>query len=185
MHIHALGLPDPTVLMSTGRGLAVIWLVDPLPPKATSRWQAAQNALIDLFKSRGADPRCRDVSRITRLPGSTNSKNGTEAKILTGSLLRYDFDGLADAIYIAAGRPTRVQLRERQARKEREQQGGTPRGLSPRARFEAILRDLDRVRDHFGGTIPRGSRNTWLHLYDRPQRRVAGSGRLSWLCAVC
>jgi hypothetical protein len=164
MHIHALGLPDPTVLLSTGRGLAVIWLVDPLPPKAMPRWQAAQNALIDLFKSRGADPRCRDVSRITRLPGSTNSKNGKEAKVLTGSLLRYDFDGLADAIYIAAGRPTRAQLRERQAKKEKKQ-GGPPRGLPPRARFEAVQRDLDKFRDHVGGTIPRGIRNTWLHLY--------------------
>lgn len=165
VHSHALGLPDPTIFMSTGRGLALIWLVDALPPKATSRWQAAQDALIDLFKNLGADPNCRDSARVTRLPGSTNSKNGKEAKILSGSLLRYDFDGLADAIYVAAGCPTRAQLRDRQAQKKLNRKGGTPRGLPPRARFEAILRDLDRVRDHFGGTIPQGCRNTWLHLY--------------------
>ena len=163
--ISTLGLPDPTVLLFTGRGLAAIWLVKPLPPNARPRWQPAQNALIDLFRSYGADPKCRETARVTRLPGSMNSESGKEARIIGGSLRRYDFDALADSIYIASGRPTREQLRTRDERKKKCRKTGMPKGLTPRARFAAIQRDLERVRQNWGGEIPEGRRNIWLHLY--------------------
>ena len=165
MHCLTMKLPQPSVLLSTGRGLAAIWLIKPLPPKALPRWQEAQNVLIEHFRSLGADPACRDAARITRLPGSLNSKSQKIASIIDGTLERYDFDRLADEIYIAAGRPTRKELKHRQVcrkqRTARKQSGGLP----VRARFSAVLRDLDRLRLSWGGQVPVGARNTWLHLY--------------------
>lgn len=160
-----LQLPEPTVLLSTGRGLAAIWLISPLPPQALSRWQSAQGALIDLFRKLGADPSCRDAARVTRLPGSLNSKCGREAYIMSGSLLRYDFGRLADEIYTAGGRPTREQLRSRKEQQKKREQSKRTGGLSPASRFAAIQRDLERLRGVWGGQVPEGFRNTWLHLY--------------------
>lgn len=160
-----LRLPEPTILLSTGRGLGAIWLINSLPPQALSRWQAAQGVLVDLFRRLGADPSCRDAARVTRLPGSLNTKCGREARVLSGSLLRYDFNQLSDEIYISAGRPTKHELRNRKARQKKRQLGNPRGGLSPSARFAAVQRDLERLRRAWGGLIPQGSRNTWLHLY--------------------
>ena len=165
MHCLTLKLPQPSVLLFTGRGLAAIWLIKPLPPKALPRWQAAQNVLIELFRSLGADPACRDAARITRLPGSLNSKSQKIASIIDGTLERYDFDRLADEIYIAAGRPTREELKHRQVCREQRTTRKQSGGLPVRARFSAVLRDLDRLRLSWGGQVPVGGRNTWLHLY--------------------
>jgi hypothetical protein len=165
MHCLSLKLPPPTVLLFTGRGLAAIWLIKPLPPKALPRWQEAQNVLIDHFRSLGADPACRDAARVTRLPGSLNSKSQKIASIIDGTLERYDFDQLADDIYIAAGRPTREELKHRQVRRKQRAARKQSGGLPARARFSAVLRDLDRLRLSWGGQVPVGARNTWLHLY--------------------
>ncbi|WP_246849391.1 DNA-primase RepB domain-containing protein [Rubellimicrobium arenae] len=165
MRLFDLKLPEPTFVLFTGRGLAAIWLVVPLPPQALPRWHAAQTALIELFRSLGADPSCRDAARVTRLPGSINSKSGKEARLITGTLQRLDFDALADSIYTAAGRPARAELQKRKERQARLAITGMPQGLTPKARFRAVLRDLDRVRTAWGGAVPKGVRNSWLHLY--------------------
>lgn len=165
MRLVSLNLPEPTVLLSTGRGLAAIWLIDPLPPQALPRWRSAQSALIDLFRCLGADPGCRDAARVTRLPGSLNSKSQTTASIIGGTLERYGFDRFADEIDLAAGRPTREQLRLRRKRKKRRAAKAHSGGLAVGPRFQAVMRDLERLRLSWGGRVPEGSRNTWLHLY--------------------
>ena len=121
--------------------------------------------LIELFRSLGADPACRDAARITRLPGSLNSKSEKIASIIDGTLERYDFDQLADEIYMAAGRPTREELKHRKARRKQRGARKHSGGLPVAARFAAIMRDLDRLRISWGGRVPVGARNTWLHLY--------------------
>ena len=40
-----------------------------------------------------------------------------------------------------------------------------PSGLPPAARFRQIREDLETLRAAFGGELPEGLRNTWLHLY--------------------
>ena len=165
LRLVSLNLPEPSVLLSTGRGLAAIWLLEPLPPQALPRWQPAQNTLIDLFQCLGADPACRDAARVTRLPGSLNTKSRTTASIIGGSLKRHGFDQLADQIYIAAGRPTKEQLRLRQKQKAQLGKKAKTGGLTVKARFRAIMKDLERVLFSWDGCVPPGYRNTWLHLY--------------------
>ena len=160
------GLPPPSFVNSTGRGLAAIWLINDLPPKARRRWSAAQKTLISLYRGYGADPRCCDTARVFRIPGSINSKSGRTVEILGGNLQRHSFEDLADRIYIAAGRPTRRDLQARKKRKARSGQGGPRRSrLSPGQRFLAIQQDLECLLDAWGGRVPVGYRNTWLHLW--------------------
>ncbi|MCP1167337.1 RepB family DNA primase [Limimaricola litoreus] len=160
------GLPAPSFVNFTGRGLAAIWLINDLPPKARRRWSAAQKALISLYRRYGADPRCCDTARVFRIPGSVNLKSGRTVEILGGSLQRHSFEDLADRIYIAAGRPTRRDLQARKKRKAQSGQGGPRRSrLSPGQRFFAIQQDLECLLDAWGGRVPTGHRNTWLHLW--------------------
>jgi hypothetical protein len=101
------------------------------------------------------------------LPGTVNPKNRQTVTVIGGTLARYGFDDLADAIYLATGRPTREQLKRRRERKAAKVAGEVlpPRGLAAAARFHQVERDLERLRRHWGGTVPEGLRNSWLHLF--------------------
>lgn len=159
-----MGLPRPSLLNFTGRGLCAIWLLNPLPPKAIPRWSAAIRAHIGLFRHLGADKKCSDTARVFRIPGTTNEKSGLKVRTIGGSFARYGFDALADKIFKASGRPTRSEL----SRKKTDQNETIPQqvsgGLSPARRFTMILRDLDKIAAHWGGIVPEGYRNTYLHL---------------------
>lgn len=168
--LDAANLPSPSVLLHSGRGTALIWLVHEMPPAALPRWKAAIAALNEFLKTFGADRASQDPARVFRLPGSRNEKSGKRVRVAAGSGLRHDFDALADAIFRASGRPTRAELNVARAKTAKSPSlapagASMPRGLSPRARFQLIREDLDRIRMSHGGTIPEGMRNTWLHLY--------------------
>ena len=164
MELDAKSIPRPSVVTFTGRGLAAIWLIDPLPKQARPRWSACLSCLIGLFKHLGADSACSDVARVFRVPGTTNLKTGQEVRTVDGTLRRYRFDDLADRIFEAAGRPTRRQLSNRTAEQAEKPRSGEPRGLAPRKRFAMISSDLDKIVSHWGGHVPEGKRNTFLHL---------------------
>lgn len=172
------GLPLPSVIMDTGRGLAVLWLIHELPAAAEPRWRPAQRCLIDLFLGFGADRSCGDAARIFRLPETVNRKNGRPVTVLDGTLQRYDFDSLADVIYRAAGRPTRAELAARKAAKAQRQKttASGPRGLAPAARFRQVRADLVSLAAHWGGQVPEGLRNLWLHLFATCVTHQRGDG---------
>ena len=163
--INSYGLPAPSVLVDSGRGFYALWLIEPLSGRAAQRWQAAQRCLVERLAPLGADPACCDTARVLRIPGTLNGKAGRPVTIIRGDSHRYRFDDLADAIYRAAGRPTRRQLAARRRADEAVDDAPTTvQGLPPAMRFAAVLRDLERFRTAWGGEIPEGLRNTWLHL---------------------
>ena len=70
------GLPYPSYVLSTGRGLCVVWLHETLPRLMLPRWQAAQAGLHERLTSLGPNPQAREVARVLRLVGSINTKSG-------------------------------------------------------------------------------------------------------------
>ncbi|WP_323766221.1 hypothetical protein [Marinovum sp.] len=160
------GMPDPTIYLHTGRGLAVIWLIEEIPVSVLPRWQGAMRALVEFSDPFGADKKCKDAVRIFRIPGSTNEKCGKTVRVSGGTGRRHNFDALADQIYIASGRPTRAELETKRKQRKRKRESGAPmpRGLPPAHRFKLILEDLEVFRGFHGGLIPTGMRNTWLHF---------------------
>ncbi|MGJ8595351.1 DNA-primase RepB domain-containing protein [Sulfitobacter sp.] len=165
----AAAIPVPSIYLHTGRGLAVIWLIKPLPPQALKRWDGAMRAAIKFALRFGADPACKDAARVFRLPGTINQKSGTEVRVSAATWKRHDFDELADRIYSAVGQPTKAELRASRlkSRKRKQLRGGgsMPKGLTAPQRFSLILQDLEDIKRHCGGRIPEGLRNIWLHLY--------------------
>lgn len=98
-----LGIPMPSVVLWTGRGLALKWVTNVLPKAAYPRWAAVQKVLVEAFADLGADASARDASRILRIPGTFNPKSGHLCEpIYTnqfwGDIVAHTFDDLASAV---------------------------------------------------------------------------------------
>lgn len=86
------GMPLPSLLLSTGWGLAAVWLLNELPKAAMPRWQGCLRALIDLCRPLRVDPACSDAARAFRLPRTTNPKTGRTLSMIGGTLVWRPFD---------------------------------------------------------------------------------------------
>ncbi|WP_338782468.1 replication protein [Metabacillus sp. FJAT-52054] len=71
-------IPEPNILIFSGQGVVLIWLLEPVPYKALPLWQAVQNYFLSELASLGGDPKAADAARVFRIAGSVNSKNGAE-----------------------------------------------------------------------------------------------------------
>lgn len=74
-------IPEPNLIIFSGQGIVLIWMIDPVPYKALPLWQAVQNHLIKELKPLGGDPKAADAARVFRIAGSTSSKNGNEVSV--------------------------------------------------------------------------------------------------------
>ena len=97
------GIPTPSLILWTGRGLVLKWLVDVLPKQAYPRWAAVQRMLVEAYAELGADAAARDASRILRIPGTFNPKSGDLCEpifvnVFWGEVQRFAFDDLANEV---------------------------------------------------------------------------------------
>ena len=97
-------IPYPTLVNSSGRGVYLVWaLSKPLPNTQLAEWQETQDKLTALFKPLGADFNAKDATRVLRIVGTTNTKNGAP---VTGRQTgpRISFKVMAHAVQDATDR---------------------------------------------------------------------------------
>lgn len=75
-------IPRPNLIVDSGRGLYLIWLINSVPSKALPLWKAIEEYLYSVLKPFGADRQALDPTRVLRVPGSINSKSNSVVKIL-------------------------------------------------------------------------------------------------------
>lgn len=75
-------LPKPTMLVDSGRGLHVYWRIKNSPYGALHTWQELEDMLYSRLKEYGADIKATDGARVLRLPGTINSKNNQECRVI-------------------------------------------------------------------------------------------------------
>ena len=75
-------IPIPNLIIDSGRGLYLIWLIKKVPSMALPLWKAAEDYFYKTLKEFGADRQALDATRILRIPGSINPKTHTEVKII-------------------------------------------------------------------------------------------------------
>lgn len=75
-------IPRPNLIIDSGRGLYLIWLLNAVPSKALPLWKAIEEYLYKELKQFGADRQALDPTRVLRVPGSINSKSNTTVKII-------------------------------------------------------------------------------------------------------
>ena len=80
-------IPRPNLIIDSGRGIYLIWLLNSAPSKALPLWKAIEEYLYSVLKSFGADRQALDPTRVLRVPGSINSKSNTTVKIIE----QYDY----------------------------------------------------------------------------------------------
>lgn len=72
-HCDQLSLPQPSLIISSGRGAYLKWMLDRSVTDLPA-WEAAQSMLVLLFQPFVADKRARDACRVFRILGSHNAK---------------------------------------------------------------------------------------------------------------
>lgn len=75
-------IPRPNLIIDSGRGLYLIWLLKSVPSKALPLWKAVEEYLYRVLKPFGADRQALDPTRVLRVPGSINSKSKTTVSII-------------------------------------------------------------------------------------------------------
>lgn len=174
------GLPAPSVLIYSGRGIQAKWLLDgTVPRQALPRWNACQRYLVDRLAHVGADPMAKDASRVLRTIETVNSKSGEVCRVVhvtndtDGQPVRYNFEYLAEALLPAARWTIEQQRQEHSERVKRKPKpfhlvpGGKAdnlRGFSGRQLAWDRLEDLRKLAELRGG-VNEGSR--MQHLFWR------------------
>jgi hypothetical protein len=74
-------IPKPNLIVHSGRGIVLIWFINPVPFQALPLWTVLQNHLYSKLKHLGADNKALDASRVFRLAGTINSKNGATVEV--------------------------------------------------------------------------------------------------------
>lgn len=69
-------IPQPNLIIHSGQGVVCVWFIEPVPYKALPLWNVLQNDFLQKLKKLGGDSKATDVTRVFRIAGSTNSKNG-------------------------------------------------------------------------------------------------------------
>lgn len=59
-------VPNPNIIIFSGQGIVLIWLLEPVPHQAMSLWQAVQNYFLKELSSLSGDSKAADVTRIFR-----------------------------------------------------------------------------------------------------------------------
>ena len=158
-------IPDPSLVVFSGRGLHFYWFIAPTPPQALPRWQACQKTLQKLLDG---DPNAVDCTRLLRIVGSVNPKAREGAQTVTGVLYSasaHSFDWLSEQILPRS----RAEVRDIRADMARRR-GGTPMtsNRGKRTIFEwwmAVYKDLHTiVEHHWRQGVPTGHRDTLLFL---------------------
>lgn len=173
------GLPAPSLLIYSGRGIQAKWLLEgTIPRQALPRWNACQRYLVDRLAHIGADPMAKDASRVLRTVETVNSKSGEVCRVVhvqndnDGQPVRYNFEYLAEAL-LPAARWTIEQQRVEQAERRATKKpfllvpGGKAdnlRGFSGRQLAWDRLEDLRKLAELRGG-VSEGNR--MQHLFWR------------------
>jgi hypothetical protein len=89
-------IPEPNLIIFSGRGIVFVWLLEPVPYQALPLWQVLENTFSEKLAKIGADKKATDAARIFRLAGSTNGKNGEMVEVEYRHEHRYDLRQLRD-----------------------------------------------------------------------------------------
>jgi hypothetical protein len=169
------GIPTPSLLVYSGRGLQAKWLLDgTLPRQALPRWNACQRYLVDRLAQMGADPAAKDASRVLRLVNTVNTKSGNVCRVVhvengqNGEPIRYNFEYLCEMLLPVARWTIEQQRQERAERRQLKLLSGGKsdnlRGFSGRQLAWDRLEDLRKLATLRGG-VAEGER--MQHLFWR------------------
>ena len=143
------GKPEPSLAVSSGRGLYLLWFHSPIPRSALPRWSACQRELHEVLRPLGADGQAMDAARVLRLIGTRHGGTGAAVEAIAPCGEPKTFEGLAARV-LPADRgeivDLRVQRALRRTKSPQERLWGAPEGYNAATLWEARLTDLQTLR---------------------------------------
>lgn len=203
------GLPYPSYILATGRGVLVVWLHDRQRPSMLRVWRAMQNCAYEAFGDMGSDARARVCTMSFSIAGRKKEDRAVEIiwpahadeiqrlpfEVLRQQFLPYSPEEVA-AYRKAQARERAAKAREKEARKAAALAAGEaverPK-LTAVTLHRTVYNDLRKLFERrFGGRpVPLGQRDTWLYHLSvsaawcmSPDDLVAEIERLSPLCGL-
>lgn len=89
-------VPEPSLVLDSGRGLTIIWLIKPASKYKLPLWENIQKWLYMQLKKMGADHNSLDPARVLRVAGSYNSKSGSMVRILYENNVIYELEDIEE-----------------------------------------------------------------------------------------
>jgi len=172
------GLPPPSIVNNSGRGMQAKWLLDsPVRTGRIAQWNECQKVLVGLLAEAGADAQARDVSRVLRIPNTTNKKNGEICQVMhlqedAGVVVRYSFEDMVELL-LPSGELITDQQEVQEVLAEHARAVVQPKPkralVKPRAALNLVAPDYT-ARQAFKKDIPERQRGL----------RRCHAGQLSW-----
>jgi hypothetical protein len=159
-------IPPESILVRSGQGLWLFWLlVDPdnlaMPARANrinrELWKRIQFEICNRLEYIGADQNSKDLSRVTRIPGSIHSGANKQVSYTFREDRFYTLDQLQQFFGVV--------LRPRPARAVRSKPKDENRRRAWLATWEVRLADFNQLRDLRGG-FRKGCRTWAVMIYD-------------------
>lgn len=89
-------IPKPSLVVDSGRGLHVYWIIENAPYGALQTWQELQDYLYYQLKHLGADKKAIDGARVLRLPDTINKRSKTHCTVLHSEDIVYSMYDLRE-----------------------------------------------------------------------------------------
>lgn len=177
------GYPLPSSVICSGQGVYVKWYFSTaLGRENLPFWDLLQIRFLEVFRDFGADPASRDASRVLRVLGTYNQKNGGRVEALwvhekNREVVRYDFWELFDAFgcsrivkpskqfQLVSEMPTEREAREIVEETAENREMLQRRLVSFARRGLHVVSDLKKLASLRGWDregIPDGQRDLWL-----------------------
>lgn len=178
-HLERAAIPSPTLAISSGRGLYLIWQHEHLKRSALPRWNRCQSCLVEVLEAFGADGQAKDAARVLRVVGTLNREEIVYSLLPVGEV--YGFDALADRILPftqAELHDLKIQSAVRAPKRPQERPFALPKGYDQGTLWEARLTDLQRLRElRFFDSQMTDYRHRWLFLSGVAMSWLAASPR--------
>jgi hypothetical protein len=119
------GIPDPSLDVSSGQGLQLVWFLEPVQAQALPRWTAMQDRIHEAPRPVGADANSKDAARVLRLAGTVHGKSGNVVEIIGGDRAIWNFDDLAAEVLLLS-RDYLEELRDMRIQRAKKQRSKLP-----------------------------------------------------------
>lgn len=99
-------VPHPTEVVFTGRGVQIFWVIEHAPRQALPLWTLVQNKILEELEeitefvpNVEVDWACKDITRISRVPGSWHSGVNRQADSIRVNENRYRLDDIISGYF--------------------------------------------------------------------------------------
>lgn len=157
-------IPVPNMIIHSGRGLNLVWFLEPMSGLAVDRWGRLQKAIVDKLAEWGADKKATDAARVFRLAGSTNSKNNARVYAEVLHDYRYEFAEIVDDYFPEIKKAAVAPAPQKQPQKKRRANTSVKRLFNEYTLLKARMSDMEQLTNVRSGNME-GCREYALFLY--------------------